>query len=127
MPGGVFIPTQGGAPGSQAPYGGNPQLCQSQFNGSCNSECANPSSPLCQQCQQACGGAQIGAIQTLPPQGGTNSQLCSSKYHGKCNTECENPNSADCITCKQACGSFLWYNELLYTGTTKHDDKFSVA
>lgn len=97
-------PAPGPAPGPI--YAGNPQTCSSVYHGKCNTECASPNSSECQACQQACGGAAVGAVQTLPSQGGANQQLCSSKYHGKCNTECESPNSSECQSCKQACGSF---------------------
>jgi hypothetical protein len=109
------LPTQPGAPVQQpiyqAPtYGGNPTECKSRYNGSCNTECSSGNQSLCNACQIACGGAQIGAVQTLPPMGGTtNPQLCQSRFNGKCNTECSSGNNSECQACKAACGSFGAY------------------
>ena len=106
------LPTTGGGaapPPTQQPpiYEGNPAECQSRYNGKCDTECKSGNSSLCQSCQMACGGAAVGAVQTLPPIGGsTNPSLCKSKYNGKCDTECKSGNSSECSSCKQACGSF---------------------
>lgn len=105
------IPTTGGQPIPAPVIPGGPIYqrtpeCSSRYNGSCNTECASGNASLCNACQIACGGAAVGAVQTLPSQGGANQQLCSSRYNGKCNTECQNGNSSECQACKAACGSF---------------------
>lgn len=89
---------------SQPVYGGNPQECQSKYNGKCNTECSSGNTSLCQACQIACGGAQIGAVSTGGG-GGSNPSLCESKYHGKCNTECSSGSNSECSACRAACGS----------------------
>jgi hypothetical protein len=120
------LPTQPGAQPTLPPVGqlpapifqGDPAECSSRYNGSCNTECKSGNTSLCQACQMACGGATIGAVQTLPPIGGTtNPQLCQSKYNGKCNTECSSGNSSECQACKQACGSFGAYTYYVRTPT----------
>lgn len=88
---------------------GNPAECQSRYNGKCNTECSSGNQSLCNACQIACGGAAVGAVQTLPGQGGANPSLCSSKYNGKCNTECSSGSSSECTNCKIACGSYGAY------------------
>ena len=108
------LPTTGGQPIPGAPViptgpiyqPDNPAECSSKYHGKCDTECASGNASLCNACQIACGGAAVGAVQTLPSQGSTNPSLCQSKYHGKCNTECQGGNSSECQACKAACGSF---------------------
>lgn len=115
--GGTLPPPVGG--GQQPIYQGNPAECSSRYNGKCDTECKSGNNSLCQACMMACGGAAVGAVQTLPPTGATtNPALCSSKYNGKCNTECSSGNSSECQQCKQACGSFNTY--AYYVKTPMH-------
>lgn len=120
QPGGVAQP-----PVQQPPiYQGNPSECKSRYNGKCDTECKSGNTSLCNACQMACGGATVGAVQTLPSQGGTNQSLCKSKFNGKCDTECKGGNSSNCTACKQACGSFGAY--AYYIQTPQHPITASV-
>ena len=134
------LPTTGGEPVPAAPIGGaeqpmyqgNPTECKTRYNGSCSTECKSGNSSLCNACNIACGGAAVGAVQTLPPIGGTtNPSLCKSKFNGKCDTECKSGNSSECQACKQACGSFATYAyyvktpQSLMTSTVFGDDHHS--
>ena len=111
------LPTTGGTTpttqppiGQQPTYQGDPTECKSRYNGKCDTECKSGNTSLCNACQIACGGATVGAVQTLPPIGGTtNASLCKSKFNGKCDTECKSGNSSECSACKQACGSYSTY------------------
>ena len=111
------LPTTGGIPPTAPPIvpGGpvyqpaNPGECKSRYNGKCDTECKSGNASLCNACQIACGGAAVGAVQTLPSQGGANPSLCSSKFHGKCDTECKSGNNSECQACKVACGSYGAY------------------
>lgn len=72
--------------------------CSSKYNGSCGTECSNPNSTLCHDCQNTCC--------TASGQSTCNSSLCSSKYNGSCGSECQNRSSSICQSCIDTCCNY---------------------
>ena len=92
----------------QPVYGGDPTKCQNTYHGKCDTECSSGNQSLCQSCQLACGGAQIGVVQPGGTSSGTGTRTteCKSRYNGSCNTECSSGNSSLCSSCRAACGLY---------------------